>query len=122
MKQVYKFKDEVYDPPYAPYYDQYKGHVFVIDHVSAEDETGEHVWLSCVDDCGLVVNGYVHLYNLETVDVDVEQLLADMLQVEIWKEITADTGKTKEDLDNEIIAELIKIKKEIDDGKSTPRN
>jgi len=38
--------------------------------------------------------------------IDVEAELARILQEEIWKEITAETGKTKQDFDNEIIAEL----------------
>jgi len=40
---------------------------------------------------------------------DVEAELAKILQEEIWKEITAETGKTQQDLDNEIIAELKQI-------------
>ena len=36
--------------------------------------------------------------------MDIEQELCKILQEEIWKEITAETGKTQQDLDNEIIA------------------
>jgi len=43
-------------------------------------------------------------------DIDVEEELARVLQEEIWKEITAATGETKQDLDNKIIAEILKIK------------
>lgn len=39
-------------------------------------------------------------------DFDAEAELAAILQEEIWKEITAETGQTKQDLDNEIIAKL----------------
>ncbi len=39
-------------------------------------------------------------------EIDVEAELARILQEEIWKEITAETGKTQQDLDNEIIAKL----------------
>lgn len=61
----YKFKERVYSHPYAPYYDEYKGHVFIIDHASPEDSTGGHVWLICVDDSSIKVQGYVHLDDLE---------------------------------------------------------
>ena len=37
---------------------------------------------------------------------DIESQLANILQDEIWKEITAETGYTQKDLDNEIITEL----------------
>lgn len=106
MRTVYKFKDHVY-ALYAPYYDKYKGHKFVVDHVSKEDSSGEHVWLVCVTCVDLDVDGYVHFGDLEEVDIDVEQTLADILQQEIWKEITASTGKTKQDYDNELI-EILK--------------
>lgn len=43
MKDVYKFKDYVYEGIYAPFYDKYKGHKFVIDHASPEDPLGEHI-------------------------------------------------------------------------------
>lgn len=42
--------------------------------------------------------------------IDVEQELANILQEEIWREITAETGQTKKDLDNAIIAALTSIK------------
>ena len=38
--------------------------------------------------------------------IDVEAELAQILDEEVWKEITAETGKTKQDFDNEIIAKL----------------
>jgi hypothetical protein len=61
----YKFRDLVFEPPYAPYYDSYRGHVFVIDHYSEEDESKQHVWLTCASDPDIIVEGYVELYQLE---------------------------------------------------------
>jgi len=40
---------------------------------------------------------------------DLEDQLASILQEEIWKEITAETGETKADLDRSIIEQLIKL-------------
>ena len=117
MKDVYKFKDYVYEGVYVPFYDKYKGHKFVIDHAMKEDPSGEHVWLACLTDIDLKVDGYVHLYDLEIVDIDLEQTLADVLQQEIWKEITAETGETKADYDNKIIEAIKSIKDELDTNK-----
>ena len=63
----YRFRDFVYEKPYAPYYDSYRGHEFTIDHYSAEDETQQHVWLTCVTDPSILVRGYVELHQLEPV-------------------------------------------------------
>jgi len=41
--------------------------------------------------------------------IDVEAELVAILQDEIWKEITLETGMTRQDSDNETIAELIKL-------------
>lgn len=41
---------------------------------------------------------------------DVEQELADILQTEIWKEITATTGETRDDYDKKIIEILLQLK------------
>ena len=38
---------------------------------------------------------------------DLEQELADILQEEIWKEITADTGLSKAEYDQQIINQII---------------
>ena len=38
---------------------------------------------------------------------DLEQSLADILQEEIWKEITADTGLSKAEYDQQIINQII---------------
>lgn len=43
-------------------------------------------------------------------DIDIEEELARILQEEIWKEITATTGESQQDLDNKILAEILKIK------------
>lgn len=61
---IFRFRDYVYEPPYAPYYDNYKGHVFRIDHFHPEDENKGHVWLTCVDDPTVNVAGYVHMADL----------------------------------------------------------
>lgn len=60
----YKFRDFVYEEPYFPFYERYRGHEFVIDHYNAEDEEQQHVWLKCVSDTSITVNGYVELYQL----------------------------------------------------------
>lgn len=43
-------------------------------------------------------------------EIDFEAELATILQQEIWKEITATTGMTQQDLDNEVIAALVKLR------------
>lgn len=42
-------------------------------------------------------------------EIDVEAELAKILQEEIWKEITATTGKTQADLDRKIIEQIVKL-------------
>lgn len=44
-------------------------------------------------------------------ELDVEAELAEILQEEIWKEITAATGETQEDLDEKIIAQIMALTK-----------
>jgi hypothetical protein len=56
---VYQFHPKVFTRPYAPYYDAYKDHHFVIDHVAE----GDHVWLRCIDG-DVAVDGYVELDQL----------------------------------------------------------
>ena len=46
---------------------------------------------------------------MNNTEFDVETELAKILQEEIWREITAETGETQQDLDNKIIAEIRKI-------------
>ena len=65
---LYRFNERVFGPAYAPYYDAYKGHTFQIDHVSPQDETGEHVWVICVSDPAIKVNGYVDLHDLVLIE------------------------------------------------------
>ena len=66
-KTQYRFHDKVFLEPYTPYYDAYHGHTFVIDHASSEDETGNHVWLTCISDENIKVGGYIHLDQLEII-------------------------------------------------------
>ena len=65
---TYIFHNRVYNKPFAPYYDAYKEHIFSIDHVMKEDTTGEHVWVVCIDDPSIKVNGYVHRKDLVEVE------------------------------------------------------
>jgi hypothetical protein len=62
---IYRFKDFVYEKPYAPYYDSYREHLFEIDHYSEQDESKQHVWLTCVSNPAIIVAGYVELHQLE---------------------------------------------------------
>lgn len=111
---AYKFKEYVYDR-YKPFYDTYKGHLFTIDHTSKEDEG--HVWLECMTDCDISVSGYVHLEDLEKIEIDPEEILCQLLDNEVWKEIQAETGETKADYDNKIIEAIKSIKNELDTNK-----
>lgn len=43
-----------------------------------------------------------------------EDALAAILQEEIWKEITAESGYTRSDLDNELLAKIRAIKADLD--------
>lgn len=63
-----RFQNKMFGPPYAPYYDAYCGHTFVVDHFHPEDETDGHVWLKCVSKPELVVAGYVHTCDLVLVE------------------------------------------------------
>lgn len=60
---IYKFKQKVFKTPYTPYYDHYKGHKFVI----KEMHEGDHVYLECISDSNVKVNGYVHLDEIERI-------------------------------------------------------
>lgn len=59
-----KFADKVFTPPYTPYYDAYKGHVF---QVVAYHDNFSHVELKCYDDPSIVVNGHVHLDEVQDI-------------------------------------------------------
>ena len=52
------------------------------------------------------------LDRLESRGYDVEEEFAKILDEEIWREITLETGRTKQDLDNEIIAQIQQLKAE----------
>ena len=53
----FQFASKVFLPPFMPYFDKYMGHIFIIDHVHPEDPS--HVWMKCVDDPSIEVDGYV---------------------------------------------------------------
>lgn len=65
--QHYRLGGDVFEK-YAPHYDSYRGHVFVIDHYHSymypEEECKDHVWLRCVDMPELKMGGYIELDNL----------------------------------------------------------
>lgn len=54
LKGKYIFADKVFRSPYAPYFDNYKDHVFVI-----VGEVDDHYDLRCVDDPSVGVDGWV---------------------------------------------------------------
>ena len=60
----YVFDDRVYNEPYAPFYNKYKGHRFIVDHYHPDDDSKEHVWLTCTTDAQVEVDGYVHFEDL----------------------------------------------------------
>jgi hypothetical protein len=64
----YKFKDHVYVKPYVPYYDEYKGEIFIIKQTHPHDKSGEHVWMECISNTSIKVKGYVHRSDIEQVD------------------------------------------------------
>jgi hypothetical protein len=61
-----EFKSHVYEPPYSPWYDNYKGHVFCVHHPHPEDPDG-HVFLACIDDTSVKLLGAVHWDDLKRV-------------------------------------------------------
>lgn len=65
MKNIVKFKDYVFEEPFREYYLKYYGHNFIVDHFHPDDEEKEHVWLKCITDPSLIVDGYVHYHDLE---------------------------------------------------------
>lgn len=58
------FDKKVFRPPYAPYYDDYKGHVFTVKKLHYR---ATHVELTCEDDPSVKVKGFVHPDELEQV-------------------------------------------------------
>lgn len=61
------FEDVMFQKPFAPYYDKYKGEIFVIDHFMPEDECGDHVWVFCVSNSSIKIDRYVHFDDLKKV-------------------------------------------------------
>lgn len=53
---IVEFREKVFQEPFKPHYDAYRGHVFQINTIHA----GGHVELICVDDKSIVVQGHVH--------------------------------------------------------------
>ena len=58
------FEDAVYAPPFSPYYDEYKGHVF---EVVSFHYGNTHVNLRCLD-ADVKVRGYAHPDELRLAD------------------------------------------------------
>lgn len=56
---LYQFHPRVFAHPYTPFYDAYKGQAFRIVRYHPDD--GEHVWLECVTDPSVKVDGYVDI-------------------------------------------------------------
>ena len=63
---IVMFVDKVFEPPYTPYYDEYRGHRFAIValHHDQEDDPADvrnaHFELECLSDHSLKVKGHVH--------------------------------------------------------------
>ena len=81
--KIYRFNEKVYEPPFTPYYDRYKDHLFMIDHYHPDpDAADDHVWMTCLTDSDVLVDGYVHLDVLEEVqreEVQREEVFERML-------------------------------------------
>lgn len=54
------FRSHVFNAPYAPYYDAYKGHHFEV----VSEHEGHHLQLKCISG-NIVVNGNVHHSDLK---------------------------------------------------------
>ncbi len=67
LSQKFKFLDKVYRPPFKPFYDNYRGHEFVVKHFHPDDVDKRHVLLECVSDPNLKVDGYVHIDDLTNI-------------------------------------------------------
>lgn len=55
---IVTFTDKVFEPPYAPHYATYRGHVF---RIVTYHHNRSHLELCCISDPTIIVNGYVHL-------------------------------------------------------------
>jgi hypothetical protein len=58
--EVY-FRSKVFEHPYAPYYDAYRGHKFKVIAL----HPGDHIQLECISDSSVNVNGHVHADELK---------------------------------------------------------
>lgn len=56
LSDTVRFHTKVFGSPWAPYYDAYKGHTFMV----VGFYEGRHVGLVCLDDPNVKVNGHVH--------------------------------------------------------------
>lgn len=59
---IVEFLEKVYHPPFYPYYEEYKGHQFMVDHV----HYGDHLALSCITG-DVLVKGYAHDFEVRIV-------------------------------------------------------
>lgn len=59
LGQLVQFAPKVYEAPYAPYYDKYRGRVFRVELFRQEDSSDQGCWLVCVDDPDIRVDGFV---------------------------------------------------------------
>lgn len=117
---VVVFEDKVFSPPYTPYYDSYKGHIF---EVLAFHE-GDHVKLKCVDDPSVAMQGYPHADELTPSQ---GYLLGEIMKRELVREQLRDSSPNITDAEIEsllvtakgnvwdaaIIHEMLKISKGI---------
>lgn len=67
LSQKFKFLDKVYRPPFKPFYDNYRGHEFVVTHFHPDDVDKRHVFLECVSNPNLKVDGCVHIDDLTNI-------------------------------------------------------
>lgn len=59
--EVY-FKAHVYDPPFFPFYEEYRGHKFKVVRFGNEElhEDPDSLVLECITDPSVIVKGNVH--------------------------------------------------------------
>jgi hypothetical protein len=62
LGMIVEFVDKVYEPPFYPYYEEYKGHKFKVDHI----HHGDHLALTCITG-DVLVKGYVHDFDVRIV-------------------------------------------------------
>ncbi len=61
----YKFKDYMYQPPYAEYYNKYYGHYFIL---TGYGHDSNHWIIQCITSLNIVVDGLVHGSDMEPVE------------------------------------------------------